>query len=500
MKMNKSILMYNTDTGRKEVFVPLKEGEVGLYACGVTVYDLCHMGHARSAIVFDLIRKYFEASGYKVIYVRNFTDVDDKIIDRARERGVAWDKISSQYIDEYRKDMDLLGVRPADIEPKATDHISEIIEIVSGLIANGSAYCIGADVYFRIKSFSSYGKLSNKNLDELQAGARIEPDQRKESPMDFALWKESKEGEPAWESPWGSGRPGWHIECSAMSMKHLGRCFDIHGGGKDLIFPHHENEIAQSEAYTGEQFVRYWLHNGFVTINEEKMSKSLGNFFTIREIFKSLPFKEKITSESIRYLLLSTHYRNPIDFSLQGIKDAKNALDNFYALRQRLEEVIEKNGQKNGAGIALGEYAGKMDKAMCDDFNTAELLGILNKLRSEINKNFNQVSLEEITGYLEVIKEISSYLGLFLVPLKDWSFGSQEHAVADWEFPGFLPIEFEEEWNHGDVHEKEQVLVKARLKSREARDWKTADAIREYLSQRGRILEDRPDGSTRVKR
>ncbi|HDO23476.1 MAG TPA: cysteine--tRNA ligase, partial [Nitrospirae bacterium] len=270
--------IYNTLTNSKEDFKPVEEGFVGIYACGVTVYDNCHVGHARSAIVFDVMRRYLRYAGYKVKYVRNFTDIDDKIIKRANEDGTTWDEVARRYTGEYYRDMDMLGVERADIEPRATDHIHEMIEIISGLIEKGYAYNVDGDVFFEVDKFSGYGKLSKRDMKDMMAGARVDVDERKKNPMDFALWKSSKEGEPSWESPWGPGRPGWHIECSAMSRKHLGETFDIHGGGADLIFPHHENEIAQSEAYTGKEFARYWVHNGFITIDKEKMSKSLGNF------------------------------------------------------------------------------------------------------------------------------------------------------------------------------------------------------------------------------
>jgi serine O-acetyltransferase len=301
--------VHNTMTGEKEDFVPLTPGKVGIYACGVTVYDICHIGHARSSIVFDMMRQYLRYKGLEVKFIKNFTDIDDKIINRANETGTPWDEVARKYTDKYYEDMGRLGVEPADVEPKATEYIEEMIEIVKGLVDKGHAYEVDGDVYFSIESFQDYGKLSGRSVEDMQAGARVEVDERKRHPMDFALWKASKEGEPSWESPWGPGRPGWHIECSAMSMKHLGETFDIHGGGADLIFPHHENELTQSEAYTGKTFARYWVHNGFITVDKEKMSKSLGNFFTIEEIL------DKFDPEVVRYFLLRTHYRSPIEFS-----------------------------------------------------------------------------------------------------------------------------------------------------------------------------------------
>ena len=321
-----TLRIFNTRTGRKEDFVPIAPPRVGMYVCGVTVYDLSHLGHGRGALVFDVVRRYLAYAGYRVTYVRNYTDIDDKIIKRAAERGVPWQELAETYIREYVVDMTALGVRPADIEPKATDHIREIVDLVAALVEKGKAYAVDGDVYFRIKAFPAYGELGHRDLEEMLAGARVEVDQRKEDPMDFALWKSSKPGEPWWESPWGPGRPGWHIECSAMAMKHLGPELDLHGGGKDLVFPHHENEIAQTEAVTGRPFVRIWMHNGFVNVNHEKMSKSLGNFFTIRDVLK------KFDAEALRFFLLGTHYRSPIDFSDQQLEDATRTLDRIYRL------------------------------------------------------------------------------------------------------------------------------------------------------------------------
>ncbi len=298
------IQIYNTLHGQKEAFVPVTPNNVNMYACGVTVYDYCHIGHARSAMVFDVIRNYLEYRNYEVTFVKNFTDVDDNIIKRALEEGIPAQEVAEKYIEAHNEDMKRLGIRPADIEPKATEHIEDMLRMISVLVEKEVAYPVAGDVYFSVKKFSNYGKLSGRNIEDMQAGARIEVDERKQDPLDFALWKASKPGEPAWESPWGPGRPGWHIECSAMSCKYLGDTFDIHGGGKDLIFPHHENEIAQAEAFTGKPFANYWIHNGFLSINQEKMSKSLGNFFTIREVL------EKFSPETIRFLMLSTHYRS----------------------------------------------------------------------------------------------------------------------------------------------------------------------------------------------
>ena len=318
--------IYNTLTKRKEAFKPIVDGEVRMYVCGVTVYDLCHIGHARAAIIFDVVYRYLKYLEYKVTYVRNFTDVDDKIIKRANNEKVSSEEIAERYIKEFYTDMNALGVEIPDCEPKATVHIPEMIEMIKKLIEKGYAYQANGDVFYSVRKFTEYGRLSGKNMDELLSGARVEIDEKKKDPLDFALWKASKPGEPWWESPWGKGRPGWHIECSAMGQKYLGEYFDIHGGGKDLVFPHHENEIAQSHAATGHPPVKYWIHNGFVNINKEKMSKSLGNFFTIKDVLK------KFNPEVIRFFLLSSHYRSPIDFSDQNLNEAKINLDRFYDL------------------------------------------------------------------------------------------------------------------------------------------------------------------------
>ena len=330
--------IFNTLTNQKEPFVPIAAPRVGIYVCGVTVYDECHLGHARSAIVFDVLRRYLGYRGYDVTYVKNFTDVDDKIINRAAEEGIPWEGIVERYMQAYTRDMKRLGVVTPDIEPRATEHMPEILEMISTILDKGFAYQVEGDVYYRVSAFPEYGQLSKRHLDDMQAGARVEVDERKQDPMDFALWKAAKPGEPAWESPWGPGRPGWHIECSAMSVRHLSATFDIHGGGKDLAFPHHENEIAQSCAATEQGFARYWVHNGFVTIDEEKMSKSLGNFFTVREIFDQSNCPEPVTAEAIRYFLLSTHYRGDVNFSNLAVAEAKSALDNVYDLFIRLSE------------------------------------------------------------------------------------------------------------------------------------------------------------------
>ncbi|MEK7196161.1 MAG: cysteine--tRNA ligase, partial [Nitrospirota bacterium] len=368
--------IYNTLAGEKEDFIPLVKDRVNMYVCGVTVYDNCHIGHARSAIVFDVIQRYLKYKGFNVKFVRNFTDIDDKIINRAKKEGIPWNEVARKYTEEFYNDMDSLGVARADIEPKATEHIKEIIDIVKGLIDKGYAYEKDGSIYFEVNKFHEYGKLSKRDKEDMIAGARVEVDVRKKDPMDFALWKASKEGEPFWESPWGKGRPGWHIECTAMSIKHLAESFDIHGGGADLIFPHHENEIAQSEAFTGKPFVKYWVHNGFITIDKEKMSKSLGNFFTIKEVL------DRYDPEVVRFFLLSTHYRSPIEFSDEQLKEAEVSIDRYYTTLIRIADFPGKGDVKDKtSGIekpfegVVNSFKEKFQAAMDDDFNTALALG-----------------------------------------------------------------------------------------------------------------------------
>lgn len=482
----------NTVSGRKEPWSPQAAGEAKLYVCGITVYDHCHLGHARSAIVFDVIRNHLEAKGLSVRYVKNFTDVDDKIINRARQEGTDWRKIAERYIGSYERDMARLGVRPPTIAPKATDHIPEMIRIVEGLIEKGVAYPIDGSVYFEVAKFPSYGKLSKQKLDEMMTGVRVEVEERKKSPLDFALWKASKPGEPAWESPWGSGRPGWHIECSAMAIKHLGETFDLHGGGKDLIFPHHENEIAQSEAYTGKAFVRAWIHHGFVTVDQEKMSKSLGNFFTIKEIFEKSPhFPEPVVSEVIRFYLLSTHYRSPVDFSDQSLKGAKSGLDNFYTLFQKLDEISSRGQGNTPAGLnqkGTGEwerFRTAFDAAMDDDFNTARAIGVLQELRAEVNARAEKEGAESAREAKRLFDSFGKILGLFRVPPPEWSYRPWESAAAA------------ETALSDEAIEK---LVREREEVRKKREWKKSDEIRDRLAAAGIVIEDRPDGTTRIKR
>lgn len=494
--------IYNTLTGKKEIFEPLVPGHVGMYVCGVTVYDVCHIGHARSALVFDVIRRYLEYRGYKVSFVKNFTDIDDKIIARAQRDGLDWKLVAEKYIDEYYRDMELLGVRKADIEPKATEHIDEMQKIIDSLMENGYAYTRDGDVYYRVRRFRDYGKLSKRDTEELLAGARVEVDERKEDPLDFALWKSSKEGEPVWTSPWGGGRPGWHIECSAMSMKYLGQTFDIHGGGKDLIFPHHENEIAQSEAATGKPFARYWIHNGFVNVNQEKMSKSLGNFFTIREVFEKYPYPKEITAEVLRYFLIANHYRSPVDFSDYGMDISHAALDGFYAMLQKVEEA----GQGDMAAASPGENTGlaieackkEFTEAMDDDFNTAAAIASLQKLRREVNTGIENGITRNISGaILELFRTFGGVLGLFFIDPFKWKFLKVEIKPK----AGYLISEETIPRISVSLPDAEiEKLIKEREDARRGKDWNRSDEIRKQLSDAGIILEDRPDGTTRVKR
>jgi len=483
-----TIQIYNTMKKKKEEFVPLREGSVGMYACGVTVYDLSHIGHARALIVFDVIYRYLQYRGYEVTFVRNYTDIDDKIIKRAQEEGVTYKDISDRYIKEFDHDMDLLGLEKPTVSPRATDHIPEMISMVQALIEKGFAYEVEGDVYFSVGSFSEYGKLSGKNIEDLNSGARVEVDERKQSPLDFALWKKSKEGEPFWECPWGKGRPGWHIECSAMSQKYLGTTFDIHGGGMDLIFPHHENEIAQAECATGEPFARYWIHNGFVNINQQKMSKSLKNFFSIREIL------ETYHPEVLRLFLLSNHYRSPVDYSEQNLTEAKVGLDRFYAVLRDLDEI--KSLDKGAAAQSLGEkrlvtelqeFSGKFTAAMDDDFNTAAALGHLYTLTRSLNsivdqkKKFPTFQVAEGTFALarEQFQMVKNIFGLFRESPQAYFERQKERGIVS---AGIAPEEIEG-------------LIKERELARAAKNFKRADEIRKQLEEKGIVLKDTPQGT-----
>lgn len=489
--------LFNTLTGRQEVFEPIEPNKVRLYVCGVTVYDYCHIGHARSALVFDVLRRYLEYSGYTVTFVKNFTDVDDKIIKRALERGVSYDVITSQFIEAYYQDMDKLGVKRATVEPKATDHITEIIELTRNLIMKGLAYQIDGSVYFEVGKYPDYGRLSKRKLDDLQAGARVEIDERKRHPMDFALWKGSKPGEPSWPSPWGRGRPGWHIECSAMSIRYLGETFDIHGGGADLIFPHHENEIAQSCGATGKEFARYWMHNGFVRINQEKMSKSLGNFFTIREVFEKSEWSEGVTGEMLRYFLLSTHYHGPLEFSDQSLREAKNALNGFYDLFQRLDEPEEKATADEKLIEVIERCRVTYQSTMDDDLNTPETLAAFQGMKSEVNKLLSQgLSTPARRMVRREFRGLGANVGLF--QLDKWQFAPFVVPVGQVkEADEALPISVR---TSGLADAEIEDLLRERNQSRHRKDFTRADEIRKSLVKQGIIIEDKPDGTTRWKR
>ena len=509
------LTIYNTLTGKKEPFQSLVPKTVRMYVCGVTVYDYCHLGHARSALVFGMIRRYMEYAGYTVEFVKNFTDVDDKIIKRANEQGVSCDTITAKYIQAYYEDMGKLGIRQASVEPKATEHMSDIIRLTETLVKKGFAYQVDGDVYFEVAKYSGYGRLSKRRLEDMQAGARVDVDERKRHPMDFALWKSSKPGEPSWPSPWGPGRPGWHIECSAMSMKHLGETFDIHGGGMDLIFPHHENEIAQSCGATGKEFARYWIHNGFVQINQEKMSKSLGNFFTIREIFEKSEWPEAETGEMLRYFLLATHYRSPLDFSDQSLKEAKNALDGFYGLFKRLDETESRTIADKGLKESIKRCRVAFCEAMDDDLNTPMAIAAVQMLRNEVNKSLEQgLSTESRKLAREYFRSVGNVLGLF--QLDNWRFNPAKVLidVADVisvtedamtrmgrkDHPAYGTHMYDTPIPLKDEDKRIQQMVDERNEARKQKNFKRADEIRQLLASQGIIIEDKPDGTTRWKR
>jgi len=484
-----AIRIHNTLSGKKEDFIPLQEKKVGMYVCGVTVYDLCHIGHARSAIVFDTIYRYFRYRGYEVTFVRNFTDIDDKIIRRANEEGVDCKTIAEKYIGEFNIDMGRLGLEKPSVEPRATEHIPEMIQLISALMQKGLAYPGGGDVFFSVGKFKNYGKLSKRDLEEMQAGARVEIDENKENPLDFALWKGSKPGEPSWESPWGKGRPGWHIECSVMSQKYLGETFDIHGGGRDLIFPHHENEIAQSEAATRKTFARYWIHNGFVNINKEKMSKSLGNILTIKEILKDWH------PEVLRLFFLSHHYRSPVDYSEDSFNEAKSGLDRFYitlnAIQEELAKPISPPQRKTDSSAienchqAIESFQTRFKEAMDDDFNTAQALGYFYELQTHLNSLLSLSKgnpTEEITSLLKQGLDHFSKIG--------WVFGLFREDPGDYiarqRKEGLKKLNFTEE----------EILrsIEERNLARKEKNYKRADEIRNDLLSKGIVLEDTPSG------
>lgn len=464
-----SLQIYNTLGGKKENFVPLKEGEVRMYVCGVTVYDSCHIGHARSLLTFDVIYRYLKFLGYDVTFVRNFTDLDDKIIQRAKEEKSTSELIAARYIGEFYQDSEALGLLTPTHEPKATEHIPEIIALIRRLEEKKMAYRIDGDVFFPVDRFKGYGKLARKKLEELEAGARVEVDERKRSPMDFALWKASKEGEPSWDSPWGGGRPGWHIECSAMSTKYLGQPFDLHGGGRDLIFPHHENEIAQSEGAFGIPFARYWIHNGFLNINQEKMSKSLGNFFTIKEILG------RHDAGALRHYFLASHYRSPIDFSEQGLDEAEKGVERIYETIDRLDRSVPSNGAPTPAREPLDAFRREMD----DDFNTPRALALIfDEIRS-LNRKLDEGEGDGLRPRTLALKAMGETLGL----LQGGPDAFLKRKKERWARSQRISPEIVEQ------------LIKEREQARRTKRWQEADRIRTELQEKGITLEDTPGGT-----
>ena len=460
--------IFNSMSRQKEEFVPIQPGKVSIYACGPTVYNFIHVGNARPIILFDVLRRYFEYRGYDVTFVQNFTDVDDKIIKRANEEGITSQEVAEKYIQEYFTDAQGLGVRPATIHPKATENMQQIIDMVQTLIDKGYAYPVETgDVYYRTLKFEGYGKLSHQPIEDLQSGARIAVGEVKENPLDFALWKAAKPGEPAWDSPWGPGRPGWHIECSAMSNRYLGKTIDIHCGGEDLQFPHHENEIAQSEAANGCEFVHYWMHNGFLNIDNRKMSKSLGNFFTVREAAEAYGY------ETIRLFMLSAHYRSPLNYSADILHQAQNSLDRLYSAEDHLKYLVANGaeGDKNAAEAALVDtfdsYRQRFDEAMDDDFNTANAISVLFELVRAINiatADENQPTKAGAQVCLDMVHEFTDVLGLLY---------SRKEESLD---------------------EKVEQMIADRQAARAAKNWAEADRIRDELKAMGIELKDTKQG------
>ncbi|QGU96514.1 cysteine--tRNA ligase [Clostridium bovifaecis] len=457
--------VFNTMTRQKEEFIPIKSKEVNMYVCGPTVYNYFHIGNARTFLVFDTVRRYFEYRGYKVNFIQNFTDIDDKMIKKANEENITVKELGDKYIKEYYKDADGLNIERATVNPRATEYIGEIINFIKDLMDKGYAYEIDGDVYFSTKKFSEYGKLSGQNLEDLQAGARISVDERKNDPMDFAVWKSEKPGEPSWESPWGKGRPGWHIECSCMAHKILGDTIDIHAGGADLVFPHHENEIAQSEARSGKPFANYWMHSAYLNINNRKMSKSLNNFFTTREIL------ERYDAEIVRLFMLSAHYRTPLNFSDELLESAKASNDRLYNAIGNLERLISEvkvqsllDEEKIYINV-LGGYKDKYIDKMDDDFNTADAIAVIFDLVKDINTNVGVESSKELVEYcLNLIRELGKPLGIL-----------QKSTIED-------------------LNSEIEALIEQRQQARRDKNWALSDKIRDDLKARGIVLEDTPQG------
>ncbi|MCF8012103.1 MAG: cysteine--tRNA ligase [Clostridiales bacterium] len=468
--------IYNTLTGKKENFQPREAGKVSIYVCGPTTYNYIHMGNARPLVFFDTVRRYFKFKGYKVYYVQNFTDVDDKIINRSLKENVKAEDVAERFINEYYRDADDLNVKRADVHPKVSEHINEIIEMIQKLVEKDYAYTVNGNVYFNVSKFNDYGKLSGRCLEDMQAGSRVEVDYKKSNPLDFALWKASKESEPYWDSPWGRGRPGWHIECSAMSIKYLGTSFDVHGGGCDLIFPHHENEIAQSEAATGELFSRYWMHNGFIMVNKEKMSKSLGNFFLVREVL------EKFPPDLVRFYLLSTHYRSPLDFDDEKLESSRRGLERIRNSIRLLEEALHQDNEECASSCMTGrldDIKKSFESAMDDDFNTALAVGTLFDLAHEVNTCVQNRSycIEDLQKAKELFSTFNNVLGIFKKDV---------HGDIVTEQAGS---------EKNDVAEKlMDLILDIRQNARKNKDFATADKIRDTLKEIGITVEDTPNG------
>ena len=456
------VAIYNSFTRKKEPFTPIEPNKIRMYVCGMTVYDFCHIGHGRVMVVFDMVSRYLRSIGFDVLYVRNITDIDDKIIDRANSNDESITNLTNRFIEEMNEDANALGVLPPDLEPKATEHMKEIIEMISQLIKKEHAYLgSNGDVFFNVGSFNEYGKLSGKNLEELRSGERVEIQKEKNDPLDFVLWKSAKKGEPSWPSPWGDGRPGWHIECSAMSVHCLGSHFDIHGGGQDLQFPHHENEIAQSVCSTGGKFASVWMHNGFVRVDEEKMSKSLGNFFTIKEVLK------KCQPEVIRFFILSSHYRSPLNYSVENLDEAKSALTRLY--------TALKESNSNNVGVDK-DYLTQFNSYMDDDFNTPKAISLLHEIAKKINRNEDKIH-EESKILASTLKKLGSILGLLESESQDFLKGKNSE-------------------NKDDVDTDHiNDLIRQRNIARDKKDFEKADEIRRQLAELDVTLEDTEDST-----
>lgn len=453
-----ALTVFNTLTRKKQPFEPIQPGHVGIYVCGVTTYDYCHIGHARTYVAFDIIVRYLRKLGYEVKYVRNITDLDDKIIKRAAENGEDFHQVTERFIQEMHQDFDALNLVRPDIEPRVTEHMDEIIHMIESLIENGNAYEAGnGDVLFNVSTFSDYGKLSRQDLEQLQAGSRVDIDAAKQDPLDFVLWKTAKPGEPSWSSPWGEGRPGWHIECSAMNKKHLGTTFDIHGGGSDLSFPHHENEIAQSCCANHSEYVKYWMHSGMVQVDNEKMSKSLGNFFTIRNVL------EQYDAETVRYFLLSSHYRSQLNYTQENLEQAHSALERLYtALRDITPQA---------AGEALrGNYWQSFQQAMDDDLNAPEAMSVLFEIAREINRN-RESAPDTAAQLAHVLIELAAVMGLLQQSPEEFLQGDDDDIA------------------------KIEALIAKRNQAREDKDWAAADEARDALTHMGVVLEDGAEGT-----